>query len=880
MSSLSDGGAGNVYMERLIPLVNKLQDAFAGVGAGRFEIDLPQIAVVGSQSAGKSSVLENFVGRDFLPRGSGIVTRRPLILQLLFHPKAEFGEFLHCRGRKFTDFNQIRKEIEDETDRLTGTNKGISNIPINLRIYSPHVLNLTLVDLPGLTKVPIGDQPADIEVQIRLMILEYISRDNCLVLAVTPANSDLANSDALKLAKEVDPSGMRTIGVLTKLDLMDEGTDARHILENRLFPLRRGYVGIVNRSQRDIDGKKNLQAALASERQFFLSHPSYRHMSDRMGTAHLQRVLNQQLTEHIRNCLPVLRKKLQDSCLSLEKEVGVFKSLNLNDPSRATKTMMTLVQATKTDFDRIINGSSAAEISTTELSGGAKINRIFHERYPFELIKIQYDEKELRKAITYAIRNSFGVRPGLFTPDQAFEAIVRHQLEKLLSPSLKCVDLVCAELMNIVQTVTERMVVYPKLRDEVERFVTHYIKEQEEKTKEDISRYVQHQLSYINTNHEDFIGFANAERKPVGSHGRAASGDHKKVAVQIIRKGWLRMHTGASFIKGGAMDFFFVLTTESLSWYKDQDETDKKYMIPLDGLRIRDEDSGFISRRAKFSVVHTDGRNIYKEHKQLELSCDDVEEVTHAVITLTFRSIPLSGERFFNPSDKTFSCIQIDNSWKASFLRAGVYPIQNPVYDESGQSGRGIGDDGTIASVDPFLDRQVETIRNLVESYMDIVNRTTRDMIPKIIMHDLILQTKEYMAQETLAHLYGLDIHEMMEENPEEVERRDQTLKLYSATKDALTIIQEIVANTSTKAVPPPVNTDWIKTEEKSGTVAAPTRVAPTRPPPMSSAPPPLPSRNASLPPPLIPTKSRDQQHLHHHHHAEPQPPPLPDRDF
>jgi replication fork clamp-binding protein CrfC len=102
------------------------------------------------------------------------------------------------------------------------------------------VLNLTLIDLPGLTKVPVGDQPLDIENQIRDMILTYIARETCLILAVTPANVDLATSDALKMARETDPQGLRTIGVLTKLDLMDEGTDARDILENRTFPLRRG----------------------------------------------------------------------------------------------------------------------------------------------------------------------------------------------------------------------------------------------------------------------------------------------------------------------------------------------------------------------------------------------------------------------------------------------------------------------------------------------------------------------------------------------------------------------------------------------------------------------------------------------------------------
>ncbi|KAK1876171.1 Dynamin-1 [Dissostichus eleginoides] len=90
-----------------------------------------------------------------------------------------------------------------------------------------------------MTKVPVGDQPVDIESQIREMLMQFVTKDNCLLLAVSPANSDLANSDALKIAKEVDPQGLRTIGVITKLDLMDEGTDARDILENKLLPLRR-----------------------------------------------------------------------------------------------------------------------------------------------------------------------------------------------------------------------------------------------------------------------------------------------------------------------------------------------------------------------------------------------------------------------------------------------------------------------------------------------------------------------------------------------------------------------------------------------------------------------------------------------------------------
>ena len=206
------------------------------------------------------------------------------------------------------------------------------------------VLNITLIDLPGMTKLPVGDQPADIEQQIKDMLMQFITKETCLILAVTPANTDLATSDALNVAKSVDPDGLRTIGVLTKLDLMDDGTDARDILENKLLPLRRGYVGVVNRSQKDIEGRKDIKVALDGERKFFLSHPAYRHMADRMGTPYLQKVLNQQLTNHIRETLPGLRDRLQKQLLSLEKEVEQYKYFRPDDPSIKTKAMLQSIQ--------------------------------------------------------------------------------------------------------------------------------------------------------------------------------------------------------------------------------------------------------------------------------------------------------------------------------------------------------------------------------------------------------------------------------------------------------------------------------------------------------------------------------------------------------
>src|SRR5204862_3027136 len=173
----------------------------------------------------------------------------------------KWGEFLQIPWQKFLDFNKIRDEIVRETESKTGRNSGISPAPINLRIYSPNVLTLTLVDLPGLTKVPVGDQPRDIERQIREMVLKQISKPNAIILAVTAANTDLANSDGLKLAREVDPEGQRTIGVLTKVDLMDDGTDVVDILAGRIIPLRLGYVPVVHRGERYMEIRRPIAYA-------------------------------------------------------------------------------------------------------------------------------------------------------------------------------------------------------------------------------------------------------------------------------------------------------------------------------------------------------------------------------------------------------------------------------------------------------------------------------------------------------------------------------------------------------------------------------------------------------------------------------------------
>uniref|UniRef100_A0A8C1UZG5 dynamin GTPase n=1 Tax=Cyprinus carpio TaxID=7962 RepID=A0A8C1UZG5_CYPCA len=751
---------GNRGMEDLIPLVNRLQDAFSSIGQS-CNLDLPQIAVVGGQSAGKSSVLENFVGRDFLPRGSGIVTRRPLVLQLI-SANAEWAEFLHCKGKKFTDFDEVRQEIEAETDRVTGANKGISPIPINLRVYSPHVLNLTLIDLPGITKVPVGDQPADIEHQIRDMIMQFICRESCLILAVTPANTDLANSDALKLAKDVDPQGQRTVGVITKLDLMDEGTDARDVLENKLLPLRRGYIGVVNRSQKDIDGKKDIRAALAAERKFFLSHPAYRHIADSMGTPHLQKVLNQQLTNHIRDTLPAFRSKLQSQLLSLDREAEEYRHYRPDDPSRKTKALLQMVQQFSVDFEKRIEGSGDQPDTVTVIcSHDASGNQLRHQEHPRHQVRLASVPSRSLWGQICGCKGQVCVfcRTGLFTPDMAFEAIVKKQVVKIKEPCIKCIDLVVQELINTVRQCSNKLDSFPRLREETERIVTSHIRDRESKAKEQVLLLIDVQLAYINTNHEDFIGFANAQQRSSQANKKSSAGN------QVIRKGWLTINN-ISIMKGGAKEYWFVLTAESLSWFKDDEEKEKKYMLPLDNLKVRDVEKSFMSSKHMFAIFNTEQRNVFKDNRFLELACDTLEEV---------------------------------ESWRASLLRAGVYPERAAVSPSEN------------FSMDPQLERKVETIRNLVDSYMAIVNKCIRDLMPKSIMHLMINNVKEFINAELLAQLYSAgDQNALMDESQEQVQRREEVLRTHHALKEALAIIGDISTTTVSTPLPPPVDNSWL----------------------------------------------------------------------
>ena len=297
--------------------------------------EVPRLVVVGTQSSGKSSLLNGIMAADILPLGEQMCTRAPLSLQLVHTPdpsamRAEFGGFtsgvwaptetiaLQCPDPTAPQLAQIRAAIESQTSARAGAQKGVSHEPIFLRIHSPHVPNLSLVDLPGLTMTALTDQgqPRDIKAQIKRMIGGYIEQERTIILMVCPARMDLEADPALELVKEYDPQGNRTVGVLTKIDLMNAGSDVSRYLANAVpadLQLRHGYFAVRNRAPAEV-ATATVADGFGLEEAYFAQHPTYAKagsaLRERLGVPPLSRFLARILSDHLRQHLPEISREI------------------------------------------------------------------------------------------------------------------------------------------------------------------------------------------------------------------------------------------------------------------------------------------------------------------------------------------------------------------------------------------------------------------------------------------------------------------------------------------------------------------------------------------------------------------------------------------
>ena len=497
----------NVLFKKLRKLIN-LIDQLRDCGVNEY-IKLPRICSLGTQSSGKSSVLESIVGLDFLPRGDGVVTRRPLELRLCHINSGQpWAVFEERKGVKFTDFVKVRETIEALTDEVCKTNKNIIDKPIVLNVYSQTCPDLTLVDLPGVTRVPIGDQPKNIEQITKDMARRYVEDPLTIILCVIAANSDIATSDGLMLAKDIDVAGTRTLGVLTKLDIMDAGTDAKKVLMNEEIPLKLGYVGVKNRSKQDLNNKISMAETQRKEREFFKTHPVYKNLpAGHLGTEVLINKLTKIYFRIIRENLPRIVKAINDRVKTAEEELqGLGQPMPTDDAGKMSM-LWNMINEYCDVFRKVLQGKyNNKRVNFLEGEGGFKI-KILYKKLLEEFTgdykaTAGYTDENINYALTIHEGDSI---PGFPSVD-AFIYLLRPQLEKLKDPIEECFQEVFQYLDFLSGKIMEKTFTrFPQAINDMTDLVSNYLMEERDKTKYLIDSVVDMEINYLFTNDYDYL---------------------------------------------------------------------------------------------------------------------------------------------------------------------------------------------------------------------------------------------------------------------------------------------------------------------------------------------------------------------------------------
>ncbi|CAO2632556.1 Interferon-induced GTP-binding protein Mx2 [Lemmus lemmus] len=434
------------YEEKVRPCID-LIDSLRALGVEQ-DLALPAIAVIGDQSSGKSSVLEALSGVA-LPRGSGIVTRCPLVLKLR---KLEPGE--EWRGKvvyddievELSDPSQVEEAINKGQNLIAGVGLGISDKLISLDVSSPNVPDLTLIDLPGITRVAVGNQPADIGRQIKRLIKTYIQKQETINLVVVPSNVDIATTEALSMAQEVDPEGDRTIGILTKPDLVDRGTEDKvvDVVRNLVYHLKKGYMVVKCRGQQDIQEQLSLTEALEKEQAFFKEHPHFSVLlEDGKATVPcLAERLTTELISHICKSLPLLENQIKMCHQSASEELQKYGADIPEDDNEKMFFLIDKINTFNQDITALVQGEENVgegecrlftRIREEFFSWSKEIEKNFQSGYDILYNEVWKFEKQYRGREL----------PG-FVNYKTFENIIRSQIKVLEDPAVEMLHKVTA----------------------------------------------------------------------------------------------------------------------------------------------------------------------------------------------------------------------------------------------------------------------------------------------------------------------------------------------------------------------------------------------------------------------------------------------------
>lgn len=416
-------------------------------------------------------------------------------------------------GKKLDNMAKITERINEVTDQIAGVRKGIVNKPITLEVYADSCPDLTLIDLPGITKVPLrgSDHGEDIEEVTKNMARAYCADDLTIILCVVQANMDLTTSDALQMARKLDPNGERTVGVLTKIDIMDRGLDAIKILQNEEVPLRYGYVAVKGRSNQDIKNGMTIKEGLKKEREFFEDHPTYSRLENReecCGTTALTMKLTNILNKHIKKNLPTIVSAIKEKIEVCDTRLN---QLGMPLPI-ATEAKMQIIwgmineyvtaysNGIKGKYSKIKKGSDEEPI-------GAAMRKSFYELFgnitkgQKDLTKY-LDDKQIEQAFINFEGNAF---PG-FPSAGGFLSLIHPFIDKLYEPVSEIVDSIYYNLENaskkLIQVIFSS---YPTLEEIVTDLSGKILINQRDIAKRMSQNILDSERGYVFTSDTDYV---------------------------------------------------------------------------------------------------------------------------------------------------------------------------------------------------------------------------------------------------------------------------------------------------------------------------------------------------------------------------------------
>ena len=439
-----------------IQILCNIQDILNEIGYNN-KINLPTIIVIGSQSSGKSSVLEHIAGIDFLPRGQGIVTRRPVIIQRIVDKTIQ-NDYAWTQNTGKTNFRDLTKYLNKRMKEAANSKLGVSSEPVVVKIFSKDGVNLSLIDMPGLTKIALQGQNEKFPELIEDINKTYIQNPNSILLAVSPANVDVANSDALRLARVFDPKGKRTIGVFTKMDLVDDPHTILKAFEGRAYALKLGYYGIVCRNQKDINKGLSIRNALEKEKGFFADNNMFSQYYMNCGVPNLLYQLNKCLLDKIKQTLPYVKTTLSNLMKEKEESYNNFRKVNdLYNSKSYNALLYNLINSFSQNFSNALQGGSSKVKIQDKIFGGAKLNLIFENEFHDNLYNKNIFEVVKDDEIYWTIKNSSGLKQNVFFSNEAFELFAKKQVKTLRDPCLNCLASINEEIKNIAKDILFNM---------------------------------------------------------------------------------------------------------------------------------------------------------------------------------------------------------------------------------------------------------------------------------------------------------------------------------------------------------------------------------------------------------------------------------------